>query len=333
MLRPLQWVSLIGSIAVVVGVVSLVRSIFPHRSQVHDVTDGLPRELESQLAKVLDETSFRVSDLAAVLDAEYTAIGSQILNMQSINSVFKRIQEAKENRHDARHQRAPPTAPTAPPPPTPPTAPPPTRSRELPLVGDAHGASTVSPLPSNLQLIKPIPVLVIACNRVAVSQCLDKLIQHRWSAELFPIIVSQDCGHAETDRIIERYVKDHGIEHYRQPNLTDPKPLLPRKEQKWSGYYKIARHYRFALTTVFNHKDNYDSIIIIEDDLEISPDFFEYFVMGRQVSSATRLVVWLGNSIGDSESRRTVRCCRIAYMFERSNREQRDSHFLLFFVT
>lgn len=103
-------------------------------------------------------------------------------------------------------------------------------------------------------------------------------------------MLAQDCGHTETDKIIERYVKDHGIEHYRQPNLTDPKQYLPKSERKWTGYYKIARHYQFALTTVFNHKDNFDSTIIIEDDLEIAPDFFEFFVMGRQVSWSTLCV-------------------------------------------
>ncbi|XP_063624038.1 alpha-1,3-mannosyl-glycoprotein 2-beta-N-acetylglucosaminyltransferase-like [Cydia splendana] len=42
------------------------------------------------------------------------------------------------------------------------------------------------------------------------------------------------------------------------------------------GYYKIARHYKFALNHVFRtlqHK----AVIILEDDLDISPDFYEYF--------------------------------------------------------
>ncbi|CAK6958922.1 alpha-1%2C3-mannosyl-glycoprotein 2-beta-N-acetylglucosaminyltransferase a [Scomber scombrus] len=46
-----------------------------------------------------------------------------------------------------------------------------------------------------------IPILVIACNRVTVRRCLDKLLQHRPSAELYPIIVSQDCGHSDTAEV------------------------------------------------------------------------------------------------------------------------------------
>lgn len=36
-----------------------------------------------------------------------------------------------------------------------------------------------------------IPVLVFACNRVSVRNCLDNLIQYRPNADQFPIIVSQ----------------------------------------------------------------------------------------------------------------------------------------------
>lgn len=51
---------------------------------------------------------------------------------------------------------------------------------------------------------------------------------------------------------------------------------MPPKEKKFKGYFKIARHYGWALNQTFNVM-NYDQAIIIEDDLEISPDFFEYF--------------------------------------------------------
>lgn len=51
---------------------------------------------------------------------------------------------------------------------------------------------------------------------------------------------------------------------------------MPPKEKKFKGYFKIARHYGWALNqTFFNF--NFDSVIIVEDDLDISPDFFEYF--------------------------------------------------------
>ncbi|XP_051991609.1 alpha-1,3-mannosyl-glycoprotein 2-beta-N-acetylglucosaminyltransferase-like isoform X1 [Xyrauchen texanus] len=117
-----------------------------------------------------------------------------------------------------------------------------------------------------------IPILVIACDRVTVKRSLDKLIQYRPSAELYPIIVSQDCGHADTARVIDSYGSQ--ITHISQPDLADI-PVRP-DHRKFQGYYKIARHYRWALNQVFN-VFAYSTVVIVEDDLEVAPDFFEYF--------------------------------------------------------
>lgn len=42
------------------------------------------------------------------------------------------------------------------------------------------------------------------------------------------------------------------------------------------GYFKIARHYKWALEQVFM-KYGFESVIITEDDLNIAVDFFDYF--------------------------------------------------------
>lgn len=117
-----------------------------------------------------------------------------------------------------------------------------------------------------------IPILVIACNRVTVKRCVDKLLQYRPSAELYPIIVSQDCGHAETAEVIRSY--GDKVTHLKQPDLSDV-PVRP-EHKKFQGYYKISRHYRWALNQVFKTL-SHSSVVIVEDDLEVAPDFFEYF--------------------------------------------------------
>jgi len=38
----------------------------------------------------------------------------------------------------------------------------------------------------------------------------------------------------------------------------------------------MFRHYGWALNQTFN-VFNYDQVVIVEDDLEVSPDFYEYF--------------------------------------------------------
>lgn len=117
-----------------------------------------------------------------------------------------------------------------------------------------------------------LAVVVMACDRTSVNRNLDQLIKYRPSAEKFPIIVSQDCGHEPTANVIRSYLDR--VSHIQHPVLSDIE--LPKKDEKFKGYYKIARHYKWALGQVF-HNFNHSAAIIVEDDLDISPDFFEYF--------------------------------------------------------
>ena len=110
-----------------------------------------------------------------------------------------------------------------------------------------------------------IPILVIACDRVTVKRSLDRLIQYRPSPKLYPIIVSQDCGHSETARVIGSYGDQ--VTHLRQPDLADIR--VRPEHRKFQGYYKIARHYRWALNQVFNTFSQ-STVVIVEDDLEVS---------------------------------------------------------------
>lgn len=116
-----------------------------------------------------------------------------------------------------------------------------------------------------------IPVLVFACNRVSISKCLDNLIKYRPNSEQFPIIVSQDCGDEATKNVILSYKEQLTL--IQQPDQTDI--FVPPKEKKFKGYYKIARHYGWALNHTF--AKGYEYVIIVEDDLNVAPDFFEYF--------------------------------------------------------
>lgn len=118
----------------------------------------------------------------------------------------------------------------------------------------------------------PLPVLVLGCDRPSIRRCLDKLLHHRPSKELYPILVSQDCGHAETARVIASYGDQ--LTHLRQPDLGDVP--VPPEHRKFQGYYRIARHYRWALNQVFRRR-GYPAAVVVEDDLEVAPDFFEYF--------------------------------------------------------
>lgn len=55
-----------------------------------------------------------------------------------------------------------------------------------------HNLSLLNPIATNRDFKGPvIPVLVFACNRVSIRNCLDNLIEYRPNVFQFPIIVSQ----------------------------------------------------------------------------------------------------------------------------------------------
>ncbi|XP_055487822.1 LOW QUALITY PROTEIN: alpha-1,3-mannosyl-glycoprotein 2-beta-N-acetylglucosaminyltransferase b [Leucoraja erinacea] len=141
--------------------------------------------------------------------------------------------------------------------------------------GRVQGKGQVAPHPPPTPPPSPdtvLPVLVIGCDRPTIRRCLDKLLQHRPSKELYPIVVSQDCGHEETARVIASY--GDRVLHLRQPDLSEPR--MPPEHRKFQGYYRISRHYRWALNQVFRSL-RYTAAVVVEDDLEVAPDFFEYF--------------------------------------------------------
>ncbi|XP_076237692.1 alpha-1,3-mannosyl-glycoprotein 2-beta-N-acetylglucosaminyltransferase isoform X2 [Calliopsis andreniformis] len=148
-------------------------------------------------------------------------------------------------------------------------------TKSVPIeVADVSKTSHNVPMKGKLPNGSPIiAVLVFSCNRVTVQRCLNQLIKYRPSIEQFPIIVSEDCQHRQTAEVIARYGNE--IIHIQQPDQSDIE--VPPKEKKFKGYFKIARHYGWALNHVF-FELGYDTVIVVEDDLDIAPDFFEYFL-------------------------------------------------------
>lgn len=109
-----------------------------------------------------------------------------------------------------------------------------------------------------------IPVLVMACNRADYLQTtLKNLLQNRPSRR-FPIFVSQGCD----DEPIETLLRDK--------YATKVVALKHKKKRGVLSYFAIAQHYGWALAQIFTAMD-FEAVIIVEDDMQISVDFFEYF--------------------------------------------------------
>lgn len=71
-------------------------------------------------------------------------------------------------------------------------------------------------------------------------------------------IFFQDCGDEPTKEVILSY-KDQ-VQLIQQPDLQEID--VPPKDKKFRGYYKISRHYNWALNTTFSY--GYDFVIIVE---------------------------------------------------------------------
>lgn len=116
-----------------------------------------------------------------------------------------------------------------------------------------------------------IPVLIITSKRPQyLRRALDSVIESRGDrTENFPITCSQDSNNAEVSKIIDDAVEKGDVANHL---IMTHKPEVASK----SGYYKLCQHYRWALGQMFD-ENTYERLIILEEDLEVSSDFFDYF--------------------------------------------------------
>ena len=88
------------------------------------------------------------------------------------------------------------------------------------------------------------------------------------------MVIGYDAGVTE---VIKRY-SDEGKAYWLgfDYDATDKQIKRGFEEKRWSVYHKISAHYKFAFNYLFDEL-NYDKVISLEDDMELSPDFFGYF--------------------------------------------------------
>lgn len=67
----------------------------------------------------------------------------------------------------------------------------------------------------------------------------------------------QDCDHEPTKNVIESFKE---VTYMRQPDQRQIELAL--NDERYTGYYKIARHYKWALNTTFAAGFQY--LIIVE---------------------------------------------------------------------
>ncbi|CAH8849089.1 unnamed protein product [Trichobilharzia szidati] len=123
-----------------------------------------------------------------------------------------------------------------------------------------------------------IPVLIIACNRPSVNRPIDKLLQlktefRRQQTFNFPIFVSHACDDYNTAVTLDAYQNSITVI---KPNAPLTKPIMGPSRRVFEGYRHVSHHYKWALDQMFLVR-NFSAVIIVEDDLDLAPDFLSYF--------------------------------------------------------
>nr|XP_008377852.2 alpha-1,3-mannosyl-glycoprotein 2-beta-N-acetylglucosaminyltransferase [Malus domestica] len=115
-------------------------------------------------------------------------------------------------------------------------------------------------------------VVIMACNRADyLERTVKSVLKYQSSvASKFPLFVSQDGSHPAVKQKALSYDQLTYMQH------LDYEPVHAERPGELIAYYKIARHYKWALDGLF-YKHNFNRVIILEDDMEIAPDFFDYF--------------------------------------------------------
>ena len=138
--------------------------------------------------------------------------------------------------------------------------------------------------------IEPAPVttaaaralLIICFNRPAyLKRTLDAVRTRLPTYNRPHIYVSQDGDEAAVTAVITEWksamalsAPDVPVTHWRHPGDD----VTLEGAAGWAtGYYKLSQHFRWALNRLFGAPLQHPRVIILEDDLEIAVDFFDYF--------------------------------------------------------
>lgn len=185
---------------------------------------------------------------------------------------------ARLEENAARHQLRGDAQPRPPPPPPPP----PVESLQL-------SAGEPLDLPPMMHTRGEAPstlLLVVASNRPQYLQrCLASVVQHHPRKDV-PVLVSEDGNEAAVRLVVDEArtaflaqlpaeIKENEKAHLEMLHVHFAPPAGSYYE---NGYFRLAAHYKWALTQAFAADVAIQRVIVLEEDLQVAPDFFALFV-------------------------------------------------------
>ncbi|KAK4340527.1 hypothetical protein RND71_041989 [Anisodus tanguticus] len=143
-------------------------------------------------------------------------------------------------------------------------------------------------------------VVVMACNRADyLERTIKSILKYQTPvASKYPVFISQDGSNPDVRKLALSYDQLTYMQH------LDFEPVHTERPGELIAYYKIARHYKWALDQLF-HKHNFSRVIILEDDMEIAADFFDYFEAGATLLDRDKSIMAI-SSWNDNGQRQFV---------------------------
>eukprot|EP00933_Yihiella_yeosuensis_P018649 TRINITY_DN15239_c0_g3_i1.p1 TRINITY_DN15239_c0_g3~~TRINITY_DN15239_c0_g3_i1.p1 ORF type:complete len:520 (+),score=95.62 TRINITY_DN15239_c0_g3_i1:22-1581(+) len=131
-----------------------------------------------------------------------------------------------------------------------------------------------------------IAVAVIVCKRPKyLDRAMNSLLRADRDPEKFPIVISQDAYDKPMTQMIDStYVRAGEAYHWHHDHQPDAVQVAKRFGGSKSalGYVLIAQHFGFVMRRLFD-EFNFEAVIFVEEDLEVSRDFFKYFGAMREL--------------------------------------------------
>ena len=136
-------------------------------------------------------------------------------------------------------------------------------------------------------LLQPFesPLLIFTCKRPEyLQQTLDDVLKYLPTICTMgcPIIISQDGTTKEVVDVVSQYKRKFAERNVPVVHIQHETPQLRRGVL--NPYQALAVHYGWALQKVFKGKARHSPdapipqrVVILEEDLHIAPDFFDYF--------------------------------------------------------
>lgn len=131
-----------------------------------------------------------------------------------------------------------------------------------------------------------IGVAIISCKRPKYLQrAMESIFRAPRDPATFPLIISQDAHDAAMQELVQKnYVRTgqaFHLHHEHDPNAKAVAAKFGGSKQAL-GYVLIAQHFGYVMRRMFDDF-GFEAVIFLEEDLEVSPDFFSYFEAMRPI--------------------------------------------------